>query len=98
MGEHWWYVLCILLLTHCAPRMKKKKKSTQGKYIACEHAAHNGNYIHSLLVHEGELKGGGRVGGRWEVGEYLHLNTKPELHDSILVDLAPHVEDREDES
>ena len=50
--------------------MKKKKKSTQGKYIACEHAAHNGNYIH-LLVDEGEVKGGrgegeGKTGG-WEI-------------------------------
>lgn len=29
---------------------------------------------------------------------YLHLNTKPELHDGVPVDLAPHVEDGEDES
>lgn len=28
---------------------------------------------------------------------YLHLHSKPELHNDILVDLAPHVESREDE-
>ena len=44
-------------LTHCAPRMKKKKKSTHGKYMACRERP-------QMNAYSGSLTQGTREGGR----------------------------------
>ena len=84
--------------------MKKKKKSTHGKYIACKRRGRTEG-LWGGEEDGGERKGGGRGGGREGRGEeggggegyvlldtHLDLNSKPEGDNGVPVDLTPYIE------